>query len=142
MSNIKRLTEQANKYGSITVTLDVNEVMTLLKERDALAVECGALKKQAVFIFNAGYSRGHESTVEGNYVHVYQSDIDSFHEEDVAEIMNENTPATEAYLNALRAEGLKMAIDHMNNQTSDNCADVTVLPVIEMYNQLRAGEPS
>lgn len=55
---------------------------------------------------------------------------------------NIETPATDAYLNSVRAEGLKMAIDHMNNQTSDDCADVTVLPVIEMYNQLRAGEPS
>lgn len=49
------------------------------------------------------------------------------------------TPSTDAILNEVRAEGLKMAIDHMNNQTSDDCADVTVLPVIEMYNQLRAG---
>ncbi len=46
------------------------------------------------------------------------------------------TPATHAYLNSVRAEGLKMAIDHMNNQTSDDCADVTVLPVMEMYKKL------
>ena len=49
------------------------------------------------------------------------------------------TPATDAYLNSVRAEGLKMAIDHMNNQTSDDCADVTVLPVIEMYKKLISG---
>ncbi len=48
-------------------------------------------------------------------------------------------PATDAYLNSVRAEGLKMAIDHMNNQTSDDCADVTVLPVIEMYKKLISG---
>jgi len=46
---------------------------------------------------------------------------------------------TDAYLNSVRAEGLKMAIDHMNNQTSDDCADVTVLPVMEMYKKLISG---
>lgn len=51
----------------------------------------------------------------------------------------QKTPATDAYLNSVRAEGLKMAIDHMNNQTSDDCADVTVLPVIEMYKKLISG---
>ena len=50
-----------------------------------------------------------------------------------------NTPDVDAYLNAVRAEGLKMAIDHMNRQTSENCADVTVLPIIEMYERLRSG---
>jgi hypothetical protein len=48
-------------------------------------------------------------------------------------------PELDAERNNLRAEGLKMAIDHMNNQTSDDCADVTVLPVMEMYKKLISG---
>jgi len=57
----------------------------------------------------------------------------------IEKLENIKTPTTDAYLNSVRAEGLKMAIDHMNNQTSDDCADVTVLPVIEMYKKLISG---
>lgn len=99
-------------------------------ERDALAVECTQYKSLA--------ERFAERADDYKSEHFGYSVFDSSNEFK----QHIKTPATDARLNALRAEGLKMAIDHMNNQTSDNCADVTVLPVIEMYNQLRAGEPS
>lgn len=105
------------------------QIAELKAQRDALAAENAAMKELA-----KGYADLADSRL---------SDITANCESDCRrECYQEcnKTPATDAFLNSVRAEGLKMAIDHMNNQTSDDCADVTVLPVIEMYNQLRAGK--
>lgn len=102
--------------------------MEYIAKCDALVAECSQYKSLA--------ERFAERADDYKSEHFGYSVFDSSNEFK----QHTKTPVTDAYLNALRAEGLKMAIDHMNNQTSDNCADVTVLPVIEMYNQLRAGK--
>ncbi|HCV9636940.1 TPA: hypothetical protein OW135_003051, partial [Klebsiella pneumoniae] len=61
-------------------------------EMDKLAAENVALKAEQVRIFNSGYMRGHESTVEGFYVDIHQDDITTYHEDVVAEISEEQTP--------------------------------------------------
>ncbi|MDQ9556005.1 hypothetical protein, partial [Serratia marcescens] len=76
-------------------------------ERDALAqrvemlaVENSALKSRSIKLFNLGYLRGHESTVEGYFVDVHRNDIDTYHDDVVAEIIEDEdeTPATDAAL--------------------------------------------
>jgi len=107
----------------------VRKFAELKAERDALAAENGRMKKAIKRIF--------PEDVADEKSGIGFSDIAK-----ECYASADETPATDAFLNSVRAEGLKMAIDHMNNQTSYDCADVTVLPVIQMYNQLRAGEPS
>ncbi|MBD8456996.1 hypothetical protein [Enterobacter cloacae] len=72
----------------------------------ALAAENSGLKADQVRIFNSGYQRGHEATVEGYYIDIHQNDITTYHEDIVAEIAEEQTPATDAFLAEVRASEL------------------------------------
>ncbi|WP_210461722.1 hypothetical protein [Pantoea ananatis] len=130
---IKRYEVVGDKYGDGTVkesetgqVVFYEDYAALQQKLDAMAAENGYLK-DSVAMHAAGFSEcsvcGHEEPCETHDI-VW---------------MAKETPATDAYLNSVRAEGLKMAIDHMNNQTSDDCADVTVLPVKEMYKKLISG---
>ncbi|HHG1156343.1 TPA: hypothetical protein ACPUKA_002887 [Klebsiella pneumoniae] len=83
------------------------KVMALAKAYQQLAAENVALKAEQVRIFNSGYLRGHESTVEGYYVDIHQDDITTYHEDVVAEISEEQTPATDAYLAGIKADGVE-----------------------------------
>ena len=72
-----------------------------------LAVENAGLKADQVRIFNSGYQRGHEATVEGYYVDIHQNDMTTYHEDIVAEIAEEQTPSTAAFLAEVRAQGVE-----------------------------------
>ena len=76
-----------------------------------LAAENAGLKASVVRIFNYGYQHGHESTVEGNYVDIHRNDISEYHEDIVAEIAEEQTPATDAYLAEVRAGAISEYAD-------------------------------
>lgn len=76
-------------------------------EMDKLATENVALKAERVRIFNSGYLRGHESTVEGYYVDIHQDDITTYHEDVVAEISEEQTPATDRIVAGIKADGVE-----------------------------------
>lgn len=52
-----------------------------------LEAEVVSLREAAVHIYNSGYSAGHHYTVEGSYVDIHSSDMDSYHAEDVAELL-------------------------------------------------------
>lgn len=71
-----------------------------------LAAENAGLKADHVRIFNSGYQRGHEATVEGYYLDIHQNDITTYHEDVVAEIEEEETPATDAFLSEVRASAV------------------------------------
>ena len=58
------------------------------KERDKLRKDLAALKEAAVHIYNSGYNAGHHFTVEGSYVDIHSSDMDSYHAEEVAELLD------------------------------------------------------
>ncbi|GAB0637829.1 hypothetical protein NB16F76_21650 [Escherichia coli] len=76
----------------------------------ALAAENAAMKADHVRIFNSGYQRGHEATVEGYFVDIHQNDITTYHEDIVAEIEEEETQATDSFLAEVRAQGVELAI--------------------------------
>ncbi|EMO8771678.1 hypothetical protein WDQ77_001070 [Klebsiella variicola] len=81
--------------------------LKLAKAFKQLAAENVALKAEQVRIFNSGYLRGHESTVEGYYVDIHQDDITTYHEDIVAEISEEQTPATDLFITSLSMESNK-----------------------------------
>lgn len=85
------------------------------KRADALAVENTGLKAISIKLFNLGYLHGHESTVEGYFVDVHRNDIDTYHDDVVAEILEDEdeTPATSAALAAIEARGAIAAIESL-----------------------------
>lgn len=74
----------------------------------AVVAENAVMKSAVVRIFNYGYQHGHESTVEGNYVDIHRNDISEYHEDIVAEIAEEQTPATDAAIANIQAQGVDM----------------------------------
>ena len=60
---------------------------------DALAnkqeARIAALEKVAVRLYNLGYHSGHEDTVEGCYTHIYEADMDEYHDDVVDDILRE-----------------------------------------------------
>lgn len=81
--------------------------LKLAKAFKQLAAENVALRAEQVRIFNSGYLRGHESTVEGYYVDIHQDDITTYHEDVVAEISEEQTPATDRIVAGIKADGVE-----------------------------------
>lgn len=79
----------------------------------AVVAENAGLKAAVVRIFNYGYQHGHESTVEGNYVDIHRNDISEYHEDIVAEIAEEQTPATDAAIANIQAQGVDAAIERL-----------------------------
>lgn len=84
---------------------------SMQEERDQLAAENAAMKADQVRIFNSGYQRGHSATIEGYYVDIHRNDITTYHEDIVAEISEEQTPATDRFLADQRAIGVDMLVE-------------------------------
>ncbi|HBY4529827.1 TPA: hypothetical protein MIU56_03595 [Klebsiella pneumoniae] len=102
---VNELIQSLESAGELSIK--ETKVMALAKAFKQLAAENVALKAEQVRIFNSGYLRGHESTVEGYYVDIHQDDITTYHEDVVAEISEEQTPATDAYLAGIKADGVE-----------------------------------
>ncbi|WP_241164426.1 hypothetical protein [Serratia marcescens] len=92
-----------------------------LQQVNALAVDNAALKSRSIKLFNLGYLRGHESTVEGYFVDVHWCDIDTYHDDVVAEIIEDEseTTATSAALAALQAQGVEKFAERMLTLAND-----------------------
>ncbi|MGP2833555.1 hypothetical protein ACTVKO_09590 [Serratia nevei] len=100
-SNVEYLVRKLNEAATLKTERDAQQ-----KRADALAVENAALKSRSIKLFNLGYLRGHESTVEGYFVDVHWCDIDTYHDDVVAEIIEDEdeTPATDVALAAIRSD--------------------------------------
>ena len=58
-----------------------------MKRIKVLEEERGKLRLLLVLLYNQGYLAGHHDTVESQYTHIYSEDMDSFHADIVAEIL-------------------------------------------------------
>ncbi|ELH4238907.1 MULTISPECIES: hypothetical protein [Serratia] len=133
-----------NEHGEFVKFSDYE---VLKAERDALAqrvemlaVENSALKSRSIKLFNLGYLRGHESTVEGYFVDVHRNDIDTYHDDVVAEIIEDEdeTPATDAALAAIQAQGVEKAIERLMNMfASTGHIGVPVMALEGLAKELR-----
>ncbi|HGM7254809.1 hypothetical protein [Serratia marcescens] len=133
-----------NEHGEFVKFSDYE---VLKAERDALAqrvemlaVENSALKSRSIKLFNLGYLRGHESTVEGYFVDVHCNDIDTYHDDVVAEIIEDEdeTPATDAALAAIQAQGVEKAIERLMNMfASTGHIGVPVMALEGLAKELR-----
>lgn len=101
------------------LSIKETKVMALAKAFKQLASENVALKAERVRIFNSGYLRGHESTVEGYYVDIHQDDITTYHEDVVAEISEEQTPATDRIVAGIKADGVEEFIGRLQQHVDE-----------------------
>lgn len=111
--------------------------LKVAKAHVQLAAENVALKAEQVRIFNSGYLRGHESTVEGYYVDIHQDDITTYHEDVVAEISEEQTPATDRIVAEAEARGVEKAIAHLEKKFSN--IGVQIMNLQWLADSLREG---
>ncbi|MET6261058.1 hypothetical protein WID10_20035 [Klebsiella variicola] len=104
---VNELIQSLESAGELSIR--EQKFLKLAKAYQQLAAENVALKAEQVRIFNSGYLRGHESTVEGYYVDIHQDDITTYHEDIVAEISEEQTPATDRIVAGIKADGVQQA---------------------------------
>lgn len=97
-----------NLESSGELSIKEEKYLNVAKLCVQLAAENVGLRAEQVRIFNSGYLRGHESTVEGYYVDIHQDDITTYHEDVVAEISEEQTPATDRIVAGIKADGVEM----------------------------------
>ncbi|EKT7902223.1 TPA: hypothetical protein OUA47_004596 [Klebsiella oxytoca] len=97
----------ASLESTSELSIREQKFLKLAKAFKQLAAENVGLKDERVRIFNSGYLRGHESTVEGYYVDIHQDDITTYHEDVVAEISEEQTPATDRIVAGIKADGVE-----------------------------------
>lgn len=112
-----------------------------------MAAENVGLKAEQVRIFNSGYLRGHESTVEGYYVDIHHDDITTYHEDIVAEISEEQTTATDRIVAGIKADGVEEFIGLLQQHVDEGDFVGDEVAVIvgaidcgkEFFEQLREG---
>lgn len=109
IETVNELIQSLESAGELSIR--EQKFLKLAKAYLDVAAENVALKAEQVRIFNSGYLRGHESTVEGYYVDIHQDDITTYHEDIVAEISEEQTPATDRIVAAIKADGVEMFVE-------------------------------
>ena len=59
-----------------------------------------AIKVSLIRAYTAGYQHGHESTVDGGYIHVHQSEKTDFHAENIHQMLCDGSlPELQPFLN-------------------------------------------
>ncbi|HBY4182238.1 TPA: hypothetical protein MIT94_10585 [Klebsiella pneumoniae] len=139
----------AKEFRICSASLDAAiKTGNMLADQNAqLAAENVGLKAEQVRIFNSGYLRGHESTVEGYYVDIHHDDITTYHEDIVAEISEEQTTATDRIVAGIKADGVEEFIGLLQQHVDEGDFVGDEVAVIvgaidcgkEFFEQLREG---
>jgi hypothetical protein len=88
MSDVTRYDAVSDYEGGyLIVPADEGEYVTF----EAFRAEVERLNSLMVRVYNAGYRAGHHDTVEGQYAEIHRSDMDTYHKEDVAEILKDQS---------------------------------------------------
>ncbi|WP_448195572.1 hypothetical protein [Serratia marcescens] len=117
----------SRQINAQTLQVKLTMAETIKEQTDrvnALAVENAELKARSIKLFNLGYLHGHESTVEGYFVDVHRNDIDTYHDDVVAEIIEDEdkTPATDAALADIQAQGVEKFADDLHKTAMAMCS--------------------
>lgn len=68
-----------------------DRIDSLLAECERMEARLKKMESVVVHVYNTGYHAGHNDTVEACYVDIFTADIDTYHAEEVAELVNELT---------------------------------------------------
>ena len=77
---------QSHRAGAGAAMLREN-MLKCAWEIELLRARVARLEEATVHIYNSGYHAGHHDTVEGGYVDIHPSDMDSYHAEEVSELL-------------------------------------------------------
>jgi len=82
--------KQENLPHQVVKTI-ANELQSALEAADlkGLVDRVEGLEKLSIYLYNSGYHAGHEDTVEGGYTDVYPEDMHTYHDDLVAELIQE-----------------------------------------------------
>lgn len=90
----------------------LSDYAALQQKLDAVLAEVVAIREQAENVYASGYNQGHLNTVDGC---AYAVNVkDEFYHNALQVMLEVETPATEALLNAVRAEGVEMWLKQLN----------------------------
>lgn len=141
INEVKDMIESLESNGEISIKEE--KYLKVAKLCVHLAAENVAMKAEQARIFNSGYLRGHESTAEGYYVDIHQDDITTYHEDIVAEIAEEQTPATDRIVAGIKADGVEEFVSNTVHKIFDESDAVSALAYLSLANshvkQLREG---
>jgi hypothetical protein len=84
---VKTLRTQAQLFRQMKNPAQGDILARAADEMEGLRAELAALKAASVHIYNSGYQAGHHYTVEGGYTDIHSSDMDSYHADEVAELL-------------------------------------------------------
>ncbi len=105
----------AAALGIVDYSGDTSEIFDAIIIKDekhqALVSERNTLY---VSLFNHGYGSGHHDTVEGHYTDIHRSDITTYHDDVVGELVEDllrDMPATTQALNEIKAQSIENALD-------------------------------
>ena len=59
------------------------------RHRLALKAKVQRLRKATVYLYNSGYMAGHNDTVEACFTDIYECDMDTYHDDVVAELLTD-----------------------------------------------------
>ncbi len=142
IETVNELIQSLESAGELSIR--EQKFLKLAKAFKQMAAENVVLKAEQVRIFNSGYLRGHESTVEGYYVDIHQDDITTYHEDVVAEISEEQTPATDRIVAGIKADGVEEFAAKLripgDDQFFDALAKGVALAADDFAKQLREGD--
>ncbi|EPT0794982.1 TPA: hypothetical protein ACPZQA_004494 [Yersinia enterocolitica] len=100
----------AAALGIVDYSGDTSEIFDAIILKDekhqALVAEKSSLY---VSLFNYGYGSGHHDTVEGQYTDIHRSDITTYHDDVVGELVEDllrDMPVTTQALNEIKAQGV------------------------------------
>ncbi|HEN3491680.1 hypothetical protein [Yersinia enterocolitica] len=100
----------AAALGIVDYSGDTSEIFDAIIIKDekhqALVAEKSSLY---ISLFNHGYGSGHHHTVEGYYTDIHRSDITTYHDDIVGELVEDllrDMPVTTQALNEIKAQGV------------------------------------
>lgn len=126
MSEIKRFSMKQHPesgFSGMPETKDggyvhFSDYAELEKKYQALVAEKSSLY---VSLFNHGYGSGHHDTVEGHYTDIHRSDMTTYHDDVVGELVEDllrDMPATTQALNEIKARGVDEFADNWQGKES------------------------
>ncbi len=109
----------AGALGIVDYSGDTSEIFDAIIIKDEKHQSLvGEKNTLYVSLFNYGYGSGHHDTVEGQYTDIHRSDITTYHDDIVGELVEDllrDMPATTQELNEMKAKGRVEAANFIAN---------------------------
>lgn len=139
MTHVMAMTaEQLNSKSNIAAELAWRDmqIAELQQKLDAVAAEVNGIREQAEDVYAAGYRHGHLNTVDGC---AYATPVeDEFYHNALQVMLEVETPATDTYLNSVRADAIESVVDALASSGALTVGD-SIVEVVKLAESIRSG---